>query len=320
MTFKSIVTGLLFSSVIFSTHINAQDFQLQSASGEVKLKQPPRNIAVYDLSILDNLNAMNISAQMVADTKYNGTLQRYNQAKYIKAGTLFEPDYKLLKKNPPDLILVASRSAKNQQALEKIAPTLDFTANTNDYMPDLKKRSLALAHAFDRVEITQQKLTQLEQQQAALKKQTKGKTALMLFAVGENFMPHAENDRFGFSYQLTGFQSVMPPATPSTAPRPAAGSAEALALQQYNMQRLKSAVAKQPDYIIVLDRGAVGTGKYTAQDHITRHPVLSQSQAVKNKKLIYVNADRWYITGAGLDNTASMLEDISQGMNMSQTP
>lgn len=319
MSLKSVGIALLFFGAIFSPHLNAQNFQLQSATDGVQLKQLPENIAVYDLSILDNLNAMNISAQMVADTKYTGALQHYNQEKYIKVGTLFEPDYELLNKNPPDLILVASRSAKNLKLLQKIAPTLDFTADTNDYMNDLKNRSLALAHAFDRVEITQTKLTQLEQQQAGLKNQTKGKTALMLFAVGDNFMPHAENDRFGFSYQLTGFQSVLPPATPSTASRPAAGSPEALAIQQQNMQRLKYAVANQPDYILVLDRGAVGTGQYTAQDRIHKHPILGQSQAIKNKKVIYVNADRWYITGSGLDNTADMLKEISQAMHSRQS-
>ena len=50
----------------------------------------------------------------------------------------------------------------------------------------------------------------------------------MLFAVGENFMPHAENDRFGFVYELAGFKPVLDPSEQSNAPRPEAGSPEAL--------------------------------------------------------------------------------------------
>ncbi|WP_425915473.1 hypothetical protein [Acinetobacter sp. TSRC1-2] len=50
----------------------------------------PKKIAVYELSILDPLNALNIQAQIVPKTTFTGSLTLYNQAQFIKAGSLFE--------------------------------------------------------------------------------------------------------------------------------------------------------------------------------------------------------------------------------------
>lgn len=292
----------------------AKAFELVTATDSVQLKQTPKKIAVYDLSILDTLNALNIEAQLVPESNYAGSLSKYNANQYIKAGTLFEPNYAKLKQAKPDLILVASRSSKNLDSLKQVAPSLDLTANTNEYIADLQKRSMILAKAFDREALAQQKLQAVLALQSQVKAKTQGKTALMLFAMGDNFMPHAENERFGFVYQLTGFNSVLAAASLNPAARPEAGSPEARALQQQNLEKLKQAVAQQPDYIIVLDRGAVGNGNYTAKDNIAKHPILAQANAVQKQKVIYVNADAWYIIGAGLDNTSVMLNEISQGI------
>lgn len=170
-----------------------------------------------------------------------------------------------------------------------------------------------MARAFGKEKIATEKLGKIATLQQQLKKQTEGKTALMLFAVGENFMPHAENDRFGFVYELAGFKPVLDPSEQSDAPRPEAGSPEALKATEKNVQRITAAVEKNPDYIIILDRGAVNTQKYTAQDNIQKHLALKNAKALAEKKVIYVNADAWYITGAGLDNTAFMLEELIKG-------
>ncbi|ANF81317.1 hypothetical protein A3K93_03310 [Acinetobacter sp. NCu2D-2] len=279
----------------------------------ISLAQSPKTLAVYDLSVLDTLNALGVDAQLVPAASFSGDLNRYQQEKYIKAGTLFEPDTSVLQKSKPDLIIVGGRSASKADSLKAIAPILNLSPDTSNYLEDLKARTMTLANAYSKQKIAQEKLERVSQLQAELKKKTKGKSALMLFAVGENFMPHAENDRFGFVYDLAGFKSVLEPSEKSDAPRPTAGSPEALQAAA-NVKRLEKAVAQNPDYIIVLDRGAVNTQKYTAQDNILKHPALKNAKALQDKKVIYVNADAWYITGAGLNNTAFMLKEIMDAL------
>ncbi len=280
----------------------------------VALKEIPKTLAVYDLSALDTLNALGIDAKLVPNSSYHGDLSRYQIAQYTKAGSLFEPDLTVLKQAKPDLIIVGGRSASKAESLKTIAPTLDLSPDTSNYMSNLEERTNTLAHAFGQEKIANEKLAQLAKLQAALKAKTKGQSALMLFAVGQNFMPHAENDRFGFVYDFAGLKSVLDLSEKSDAPRPEAGSPEALIIAEANLKRLEAAIAKNPDYIIVLDRGAVNTQKYTAQENILKHPALKNAQALKDKKVIYVNADAWYITGAGLNNTAFMLEELIQAI------
>lgn len=279
----------------------------------IQLKKNPKKIAVYDLSALDILNTLGLEAQLVPSASFAGNLSKYQQDKFTKAGSLFEPDLNVLKAAKPDLIIVGGRSASKAEAVKGIAPTLDLSPDTSQYIVDLTERTHVLARAFGKEKIATEKLGKIATLQQQLKKQTEGKTALMLFAVGENFMPHAENDRFGFVYELAGFKPVLDPSEQSDAPRPEAGSPEALKATEKNVQRITAAVEKNPDYIIILDRGAVNTQKYTAQDNIQKHLALKNAKALAEKKVIYVNADAWYITGAGLDNTAFMLEELIKG-------
>ena len=312
MKLKALTFATIFA-LMPALQANAQvHFQYQKQ--DIQLKKAPKTLAVYELSALDTLNALGVDAQIVPKASFSGDLSRYQNEQFIKAGSLFEPDLNVLTAAKPDLIIVGGRSASKAESLKSIAPTLNLSPDTQNYMADLITRSLTLAKAFNKEKIAQEKLAHIANLQAELKTKTQGKSALMLFAVGENFMPHAENDRFGFVYDFAGFQSVLPLSEKSDAPRAEAGSPEALKAAELNIQRLNAAVAQNPDYIIVLDRGAVNTQKYTAQDNILKHPALKNAQALQAKKVIYVNADAWYITGAGLNNTAFMLEELLKAL------
>ncbi|TCB50399.1 hypothetical protein E0H80_08850 [Acinetobacter sp. ANC 4779] len=313
-------TKVLFLSAILAlvglnSLAHSAGFNLVTEKQNIALKQTPKKIAVYELSILDTLNGLNIQAQIVPKTTFTGRLAQYNQDQFVKAGTLFEPDLAQLKQLQPDLIFVGGRSAKTLESLQPIAATVDLSPKTDQYMIDLKNRTLNLAKAFKREDLAHKKLKDLDQLQLKVKHQTANKSAVMLFAAGDHYMPHAANDRFGFIYELTGFKSVLPLTEKTDAARPEAGSIEALAIQKKNAEQLNAAIQHNPDYLIVLDRGAVNTQKYASKEGIKTHSVLGQSQAVKHNRVIFVNADAWYITGAGLDNTAFMLKEIAEGIS-----
>ncbi|CAB1215800.1 ABC transporter substrate-binding protein [Acinetobacter bouvetii] len=315
MKTKALILSFIFASVGMTGVAHSANFDLKHENQNIQLKQVPKKIAVYDLSTLDTLNALNIQAEIVPVTNYTGHLAHYNQARFIKAGSLFEPDLTQLKQLKPDLIFVGGRSAKTLTSLQPIAATINFSPNTQQYMQDLKIRSLNLAQAFNRVDLAKSKLKALDQLQQQVKQQTQNQSAVMLFAVGDEYMPHAANDRFGFVYELTGFKSVLALTDTSTSKtRPEAGSKEALALKQQNEVRLKDALQQNPDYLIVLDRGAVNKQNYATKQGIKEHPLLGQSEAVKQNRVIFVDADVWYLTGAGLDNTTFMLKEISAAL------
>lgn len=310
--FKTFVSATLLSMLSFS--VQASSFILNTGKQQIQLQQQPKTIAVYDLAVLDTLNALGIEAQVIPKSSYNGALSKYQDERFIKAGSLFEPDTELLKQQKPELIFVGGRSAKAATSLNSIAPTIELGASTGHYMDDLRERTMTLAKSFNRTDVAEQKLKKVKTLQQQLQQKTQGKSAIMLFHAGENFIPHAQNDRFGYAYELTGFSSVLPLSQKSEGPRPEAGSPEAKAAADKNAKILQDAIAKQPDYLIVLDRGAVNTGKYTAPENIKKHPVLSQAKAVKANQVIYVNADAWYLVGAGLDNSIAVLEELNKAV------
>lgn len=315
MKTKVLFLSAVLASVGLNSLAHSAGFNLVTEKQNIELKQTPKKIAVYELSILDSLNALNIQAQIVPKTTFTGSLAQYNQDQFVKAGTLFEPDLAKLKQLQPDLIFVGGRSAKTLESLQPIAATVDLSPKTDQYMIDLKNRTLNLAKAFKREDLAHKKLKDLNQLQLKVKQQTANKSAVMLFAAGDHYMPHAANDRFGFIYELTGFKSVLPLTEKNDAARPEAGSIQALAIKKENAEQLNAAIQHNPDYLIVLDRGAVNTQKYATKESIKTHPVLGQSQAAKQNRVIFVNADAWYITGAGLDNTAFMLKEIAEGIS-----
>lgn len=281
-------------------------------------------LAVYDLSALDILHSLGIEAQIVPDAKFPATLKTYNNNTAIKAGSLFEPDAAKLTATKPDLIIVGGRSSTKQNEMAKIAPTLNLSADTGRYWEDLTARTRLLAHAFGKTDLAERKLQNIAAKQAQLKAQVKGKTAMMIFAPTNQFIPQAANERFGFVYNLAGLKSVVPLTAPKKADTPpmpkkkpeemtaeerATADKQRADIQAQNQARLQAAVAQHPDYIIILDRSAVPDGQYTAQETVKTHPILSQSQA----KFIFVDANAWYLVGAGLDNTEWMLDELIKG-------
>lgn len=301
-----LATTCIAASLLWSSTLCAQTITWQDQS--LSLQQTPKKLAVYEVSALDTLEALGIKAAIVPDAQFPVTVKGYNDNIAVKAGTFFEPDVNILTAQKPDLIIVGGRSKAKKDTVAAIAPTLDLSPDTNNYMPDLKQRTELLAETFGKQAQAAKRLRIIETKQAKLKAQTQGKTALMLFTNKGNFMPHAEGERFGYVYDFAGFKSVLPakdPNTPAT-PRPEAGTPEAEAAKLKSEERLQAAINAQPDYLIVLDRGAVGNNNYTALEELKKNPILNQAKG----KVILVDANAWYITGAGLANTELMLDEL----------
>lgn len=289
----------------------------------VKTTAVPQKIAVYDLSALDILNTLGVPAAIVPDASFPATLKNYTNSRAVKAGTLFEPDTAVLNAQKPDLVIIGGRSSAAREKLGSL-PILDLSPDTANYMADLQARSRLLGDVFGKRQAADAALQRIAAKQAKLKAQTRGKTALMLFTNKGNFMPHAEGERFGFVYDFAGLSPVLPaaearapgqaapqrPAPGQAAPqRPDPDSPEAKAAKAKADARLQNAVNQQPDYLIVLDRGAVPDGKYTALTQIRQNPILSKAKG----KVIMVDANAWYLTGAGLANTELMLDELLKG-------
>lgn len=300
----------LAAALLLSTSATA--FELAHSAGTLTLPATPEKIVTFDLAVLDSLDTLEVPIAGVPQSTYEGHLAKFNGTP--AAGSLFEPDYSALKQISPDLIIAGGRSQSAMPQLQEVAPTVSLTTNPADFLNSFKTANQALAKAFNKSEQAQAALAGIDSDVSALHQANDGKTGAFLFVVGGNVMAHAPGDRFGYAYELTGLQSVLPAKAPETGrqPRPEPGSPQAEAAARERAQLISNIAQAEPDWLIVLDRGAINDGEKTAAKTLAQHPQLSQTAAYKAGRVHYADPNSWYLVGGGLTNlkniTAQMLD------------
>ena len=304
----SIITALAATSYAACAH--AGSFKLEHSEGLVTLPAPPQRIVSFDLAVLDTLAKLDAPVAGVPNSQFGGTLSRFKDTKTV--GTLFEPDYEVLDEVDPDLIFAGGRSQAAIPELKTIAPTATFNTDPAQFLDDFRTNNLKLAEAFGKTDVAKVALTEIDKNLEQLHKRNKGKTAAMLFTVRGNVIAHAPGDRFGYAYELTGTESVLPAKDPNTpaAPRPKPNSPEAKAAAEARAKVISEVAKAEPDWLIVLDRGAINGGEKTAKETLAKHPKLSQTKAFKEGRVYYTDPNGWYIVGGGLNNMKAITERL----------
>jgi iron complex transport system substrate-binding protein len=71
---------------------------------------------------------------------------------------------------------------------------------------------------------------------------------------------------------------------------------------------------KNPEYLFVVDRGAVVGGKSSAEG-VLDNELVNGTDAAKNGHIIYLNPNYWYLSGGGLISTDEMAKEIDAGIS-----
>lgn len=284
-------------------------FELTHSDGVIKKETTPSRIVSFDLAVLDSLNMLEVPVVGVPSSVYEGDLVTFNELP--KIGSLFEPDYAALKELQPDLIFAGGRSQRAIPQLKELAQTATYTAKPTSFLDDFHKNNLALADAFGKKEQAQTALNEIDENVRALQAANAGKTGAFLFVNKGAVMTHVPGDRFGYVFDLTGLTSVLPAKDPAeqAAPRPEPGSPEAKQATIKRAEQITTIAQANPDWLIVFDRGAIGVaGEATAKQTIAEHAELSQTDAFKSNRVVYVDPNRWYLIGGGLSNLKQLTD------------
>jgi len=312
---------ILFAGSI-ATSFSAVAFELPHGNGTLTdaatprlvLQNTPEKVVSFDLGALDTLHTLGVPVVGVPKSTYRGTLADFDKTPVV--GTLFEPDYKALDQIKPDLIIVGSRSLPALPELQKIAPTVNYTPHPLDFVASVEASGKAMGTAFGKEAQADAAIAKLKGTLASLHEANKGKTGLFLFTVNGNVIAHAPGERFGHAYELAGLKSVLPATDPNAPaqPRPAAGSPEAKAAAAKRAETITTAVNADPDWLIILDRGAINDGKKTAAETLANHPELSKTRAYKEGNVYYADPNGWYVVTTGLSNLQAISDDMLKTM------
>ena len=309
---------LVASSLLLGVPAVQADYPLavEHAQGSVTLQQAPKKVAVFDLATLDTLAALGVEVAGVPQQVGPAHLQLYRGDSYTQVGTVFEPDYAALQALQPDLIIIAGRSRSAHDQLSELAPTIDLTsATTGSFVDGLRSNLQRLGEIFEREAEAAKLDEQLQQTLAEVQQKTQGLSSLTLFTINGRIATHAPGERFGMLYELLGTSATAEAGeVMSRDARPEPGSAEAQRLQEAQRARLEQALAKQPDWLVVLDRGAATGGEGQARETLGQDAAVAASKAWQEGRVYYLEPATWYTATGGYQGVMTTLKEFAEAL------
>jgi len=72
-------------------------------------------------------------------------------------------------------------------------------------------------------------------------------------------------------------------------------------------------VEQDPEYIFVVDRGAVVGGESSAKQ-VVENELVEKTKAAQDDNIVYLDPDYWYLSGGGLVSVQEMVNEIEAGL------
>ncbi|MEI2414717.1 siderophore ABC transporter substrate-binding protein [Orrella sp. JC864] len=279
-----------------ATAAAAQPLQVEHAQGSLTLQGPPAKVIVLDMAALDTLDALGVPVAGAPTTPLPGRLKQYNGDGYLRAGTLFEPNYEVIHAAKPDLVIVGGRSAAKYAEVARIAPTIDLTADTADLLGSLRRNTETLGRLFGKQDLAQARLKALDESIETLRKKAQGAgTGLIVLTTGGKMSAYGPGSRFGVLHDAFGI-------APADAKLNTSNHGQAIS----NEFILKT----NPDWLFVIDRDAAIGREGASAQRLLDNELVRKTRAWQNGRVVYLDAMNWYLLGsAGL---TAMQQNVEQ--------
>ncbi|WP_191575544.1 siderophore ABC transporter substrate-binding protein [Achromobacter insolitus] len=276
---------------------------VKHARGETAVPANPSKTIVLDLAVLDTLHTLDVDPIGVPSAaKLPPQLSQFADKRYLKAGTMFEPNYEVIHAAAPQVIFVAGRSAPKYDELSRIAPTVDLTVDPKDLVGSVRRNTETLAALYGKEGVAKEKLAALDASIASLKgKAANAGTALIVLTTGGKMSAYGPGSRFGVIHDAFG---VKPAAT-------------GLNVSNHGQAISFEFIAQtDPDWLFVIDRdAAIGREGMSAQ-RMLDNELVRPTKAWKNQRVVYLNGFNWYLLGsAGLTAMQQNVDQIGAALS-----
>lgn len=267
---------------------------IQTARGEMTVPLNPSKVAVFDMTSLDDLQALGVpvigAPKKVLVPYLQQTLETANNI-----GTLFEPDLEALNALKPQLIIISNRTAPKYDELNSIAPTIDMTDSGSNLVAD----GLKLLDTYGKLFQQEPKARTLHEQLEKLFTETQNAVkdkgnGLILMVNGGKLSAFGSASRFGWIHNEVG----VPAADTQIQASPHGQSVSFEYVQKVN-----------PDWLFVIDRtAAIGAEGKSAQA-VLNNDLVRQTKAWKNGHVIYLSGAS-YLAAGGVQQMKTDLTNI----------
>lgn len=268
------------------------------AQGTTDVPQNPERVVVLDHSSLGTLDQFGVEPVAVAKGGVLPThLTKYADDRYADVGTLQEPNLEKIAEADPDLIVIAARTAESYPELAKIAPTIDMSVDPKRSFEAAKENAVKLGTIFGTSEQVTQALAELDADvEKARSLGAEAGDALIVMVSGGKLSAYGPGSRFGLIHDTLGIEPA------------AQVKADGRHGEVISFEFIAEA---DPDIIYVIDRDAAIGQDGKAAAEVLDNDLVNATKAAKTQRIIPLDGSRWYLAGAGLNDLAAMVDDVS---------
>ncbi|WP_144633601.1 siderophore ABC transporter substrate-binding protein [Bordetella genomosp. 13] len=277
--------------------------EVKHARGVTAVPADPAKTVVMDLAVLDTLHALGVDvAGLPAAAKLPPQLAQYQDKRYLKVGSMFEPNYEVIHAAAPQVIFVAGRSAPKYDELAKLAPTVDLTVDPKDLLGSVKRNTELLGGLYGKQDVASRKIRALDDSVAALKsKAANAGTALILLTTGGKMSAYGPGSRFGIIHDAFGVKPAVPGLNVSN-------HGQAVSFEFL--------VQNDPDWLFVIDRDAAIGREGVSAKRLLDNELVHATKAWRTGHVVYLNAYDWYLLGsAGLTGMQQNVDELARALD-----
>lgn len=270
--------------------------------GEVEVPVNPENVVVLDYGSLDIMTKLGVEPVALPKSTLPEYLSQYKDDKYVDLGSLKEFDLEKINAAEPDLIIIEGRQESYYEDLKKIAPVLYLGTLDNDIFASAENNANILGKIFNKEEGVTSELESLNKRLEAVKAKVEenNSTALMAMFNEGSLSAYGLGSRYDMVYSKFGFKVVDETIESSNHG------------QEISFEYIKD---KNPDYLLVLDRGAI-TGAQASVKEAIENELVKTTNAYKNGKIVYVDPQAWYVGGSGLMAIDTIISDMETAVGI----
>lgn len=284
-----------------SSAVNGEMITVTDRNGEVEVPKNPEKVVVLDYGSLDILDE--IGVESVAGVPKNGIpeyLDKYEDEKYTDIGGVKEFNFETINELDPDLIIIEGRQEDSLEELQKIAPTVYLGSVGSDYLNSIKSNAKVLGEIFDKEKEVEEKLANIDTRVNEIKAKVvdSNLNALATMISDGSMSVYGAGSRFNIIYNELGFVPTD----------------ESIEVSNHGQSISYEYLAeKNPDYLFVIDKGAV-TGSGTPAKDTVENELVKTTDTYKNGNIVYVDSVAWYVGGAGFKALDKMLDDVENAL------
>ena len=275
---------------------------VQHKLGTTVIKKLPQRIVALDMNEVDFLDQLGIPVAGMPKDFVPHFLDKYKNTPDIQdTGAIVQPNVEQVYRAKPDLILMTSLQANHYKELSEIAPTIHFDVDYRDsqakHIEVIKNHLMALGEIFGKKDLADQKAAELDAKVEEVRGITEGRPEKALIVLHNNgaFSSFGRQSRYGFVFNDLGVEPASPTVDTSLHGQPISSEF----IQQAN-----------PDIIYIVDRTAVMESRPTMDAESLANPLLRQTNAWKKGRVVFVDAEAWYITAASPTSLKLIIEDV----------